>query len=557
MTNKIIQRITQQILKHKNKVIIFLAILMLGVFFLSLENSSYQWVFGKWDDSNHIGAAHNLFNGKGYTSSYLNFGPTDADNSYLIKYYNTIEQPIHEKGPIYSFFLGLWLKITLTSPVNWYQSGQIFNLTLASLLLIVYFYWAKNSFGVNAATFSIFVLAAIPFVFWPASRVLTEPLFYIFIIVSLILLAKIDSNKGVLALGGIIGITELIHPQGIILGGSILVLFLFKRDFKKALLFGMTWLLVLLPWMARNLILFGDFTLGLSLPVPILIKSFFSSHITPIFQLPVSTSNPSIHWISPITVFQGFLQRTDYLYNTSIFLIAISLIGIFGLLVWNKKSAKDKLDLKVRSKSEKYLSDLRLLTGIYIPFAIIGYYYNSVIFGEAAEPRLLFPIFLFIIPILFLGIIYISDFVVAKKKIFRKKGLMASVILSIIFVTLIISSIGAVNKINNFQYNLAENEMQSQMFSWLRNNIPENSNIGSNDPSSVFIQTGLNSVQLDNEMLSNMTYLHVVAERFDVNYVVYYLSTWNFTNSSFGNINLQQIYSDGADKVFAISYLKS
>ena len=123
--------------------------------------------------------------------------------------------------------------------------------------------------------------------------------------------------------------------------------------------------------------------------------------------------------------------------------------------------------------------------------------------------------------------------------------------------SLIVSSVGAVDKINNFQHNLAENQMQSQMFSWLRNNIPSNAKTGSNDPSSVFIQTGLDSVQLDNEMLSNMTYLQVIAERFDLSYVVYYFSNWTFTNLSFGNINIQQVYSAGADKVFALSYVKS
>ena len=195
MTSNMMQRLARNAFKHKSKIVMVLAILLLTVFFVSLRDSSYQWVFGKWDDANHIGAAYNLFNGKGYTNSYLNFGPANADNSHLIQYYNTIDQPIHEKGPIYSLLLGLWLKITLASPVNWYQSAQIFNLMLSSLLLIVYFYWAKNSFGINAATFSIFVLAAMPFVFWPASRVLTEPLFYIFIVASLIYFTELIQVK--------------------------------------------------------------------------------------------------------------------------------------------------------------------------------------------------------------------------------------------------------------------------------------------------------------------------------------------------------------------------
>ncbi|MBN2254103.1 MAG: glycosyltransferase family 39 protein [Deltaproteobacteria bacterium] len=139
---------------------------------------------------------------------------------------------------------------------------QILSLFTGLLCLFMCFLWARRSFGVLPALFTLLVLSVTPLFIWystqPDSLMLFTALFFGILIVA-------DREKlsfgRIFLLGLLSGLAYLTRTQGMLLACSIGLWILLKckeKKILKALLFASVYLLVCLPWFIRNMNAFGS-----------------------------------------------------------------------------------------------------------------------------------------------------------------------------------------------------------------------------------------------------------------------------------------------------------
>jgi hypothetical protein len=529
--------------KYKEVFVIVLAIIIVASFSLQVQQSAENWIFWKMDDANHLGGAYNLFHGNGYSNGFLLLGDTANQVIANSRLFSTAIMPIHEKGPIYCLVLGSYLYITGSSPSNWYVMTQLFNFALTSVFLLLYFFWARNYFGFSIASISTIFVAALPFIFWEATRIVVEPLFYILLIGTLMVVTRLEKNglKAVLALGLLAGLAALTHPQGIVLGVCLFFFFVFKRQIKSLGVFASVFILVLIPWMVRNIFYYGNFTLGLAIPAPSYLVQLLSFNVHPIYGLPSSSTTLIFHTISLPTMFAEFVQRLNSEYNMvtiTFILVIFAVIGYLYSIVW--------------SADKKSKKSTNMLILIYAIANLIGYFYIAAIVGTTPEPRFLFASLLLGLGFSFVGIKQLSIILKRITKNRLSSKIFSIVFVSLLFVMVISSSVSSVAIINSVQIPGGETDAQKPMDIWLRDNIPKSDVIGSNFPEAVYLRTGLTTVQLSDDLLiNNFTVLESAINQFNIKYVVFYSSHYN-PNQPINHLLLHEVFSNGLDKVYSV-----
>lgn len=565
--------------KYRSIIVLTLCILTLLYFSLSVFGSSSGGVFWKYDDAEHLSVATNFIHGKGFTISYMP-GADQIPLQYAIKeleIYPQINNPLQEKGPIYMILLGAWLGLTSATPADWILLGTIFNILLSICLLCLYYYWVKKSFGFWVSTFSTLLLASLSFIFWPAARIIADPLVGIFL-VSAFYFAKSEMGKrNVVILGVLVGLGQLTHGIGIMMGVTILLFLLIERKVQNAVLFTSIWVIVLLPWMIRNTLLFGNPVLGLAIPFPSSWMRVIDSFIKPPFgaiaggwQVAFGVG-PSSHLISPIKILSEFFSEVNSVYGMELVTILIFGLALIGFAVWVilfKRNRTHKLHINDASNAQelKVRNEVYLRTIIFCGVAFAAYYSLATLSGGIApESRFLLPILYFLIPISFAGIETILHLIPEKKivmsipRVSRKarKGvnlrLLVLVILLLLFISLIgpavLSSVAIVN--GDMQFTL-ETPDQKILNSWIRSNIPSDAKIACTEPTGLYLRTGLAIIPLKQPLFdSNTTYLQWLNEKFSIDYLVLYNYNSDALSLYLGNnTSLFQIYAVGENEVY-------
>ncbi|MDF0681307.1 MAG: hypothetical protein P0116_10110 [Candidatus Nitrosocosmicus sp.] len=94
-------------------IIITISLVVLLAGWAFLFESANEWVLWKYDDTEHLSIAFNLFSGKGLTKDFIDLESNTVEkNIPSLQKYEDISNPLRSKLPLYFILLGAWLHIT-------------------------------------------------------------------------------------------------------------------------------------------------------------------------------------------------------------------------------------------------------------------------------------------------------------------------------------------------------------------------------------------------------------------------------------------------------------
>ncbi|MFX1534860.1 MAG: ArnT family glycosyltransferase [Promethearchaeota archaeon] len=575
-----ISNIYKKASKHRSVIVLAICVLILLYFSLSVFDSASGGVFWKFDDAEHLTVATNIIQGKGLTIGYIPGGDLIPLEYHVkeLEIYREINNPLQEKGPIFMLLLAPWLWFASATPDNWLLWATIFNTLLTMCLLCLFYYWVKKSFGFWVATCYTLLLASLSFIFWGlASRIYADPLFCIFS-VSAFYFAKSEMGKrDIIILGVLVGLGHLTHAMGIIMGTSLLLFLLAKRKIKNAILFMSTWVIMLLPWIIRNSLLFGDPTLGLALPFLSFLKSPISSFVNPPYASIAGGwqaafgVGPSLRLISPVDVISGFFSKVDSIYGMLTVTMLTFGLALMEFVIWIIMLKRNRLHTShlydtSNVQNVTVRNNVHLRTMILCGVAFVAYYSFTVIGGGyIPEARFLLPLMYFVIPISFVGVENVLHRIPEKKidinlrwvsmkakKVVNLRWLVLVIVVLLfigLYVPASLSSVATVNYVMQYTFETPE---QKILNSWVRDNIPSGTKIASNEPTGLYLRTGLGIIPIKAELFnSNNTYLQWIREKFSIDCIVLYNYKSDAMSVYLGNNTyLFQVFAAGDNKVY-------
>jgi hypothetical protein len=550
--------------------IISLALLLFSA--SSLFEGANRWVYWLYDDTEHLSIAYNLFHGKGLTRDFIDHGAASTEgNIPNLMLYDQISNPLRSKPPLHMVLLGGWLYITGANYTNWFFLGSMFNLILGSIAIIIFYFFTKRHFGIQIAAYSTPILALMPPLIWYSVRVRPDLLAFIFIILSFYFVAKKITGLNMIIVGLFCGLAHLSHPIGLLPGSALIIyLLIFKRKFKATIILAATWSLIIMPWMVRNYIVFGDAIQGLGLPIPRGISTALGL-ISPGTTISGSSDIGSVVGIPLTQTMMGALDEFTHLYGMQFFLvfIACSLAAYLSFPVIKRalSSFYTKifliLSIVIYARVVMWAFSFgglpfQFLIFIAVPLIIylgIRFFstYKDIFTIEGKDIYTILAIFVILNSCLYLifvqttgrvvpeiRIIVFSLFMLIPLAIIGLKKLLEAICallipptsirneiiglstISILLIFCFTQISSGISSINAFQNQFAESEQMKLAHKWIKDNIPLDAKIGSNLPHAILLRTGHEAVNFATAYMDDELYKSWIVKKFDIDYLVFY-----------------------------------
>jgi len=592
----IVNEILNKYLSGKDFAIVLFSLSLFFIASLQLFNDANNWMLYKYDDVDHLSYSYNLFHGNGLQKGIIDLEANTLDkNIPALSKHDEINTHLIGKNPFYFVLLGVWLYSLGANFENWFFYGSIFNLILTSLCIVAFYMLAKKCFGLGVALFTTPILATMPGLIWFAVRIRPDVLLLLLIILGIYAgLRKITPSNAVIT-GVLVALAHFTHPLGLVLGLSILIFYLAKRKFGESALLFITWLTVLVPWLIRNYLIFGDPIRGFGLPIPRSILTYLGLASSDAPQLEVYPD--SFHSISVIDTLSGMVNEFSNLYGMEYFLLFISLSIVSFISFFSLKRAI------VSKRKNKYVFCFGIITYsmvigfmlfepkassnviipivviFVIPFLIFIYIklfssYKSV-FTTKENPALMligiYAVMNFVVYIMYtqisgrvtpeIRIILISLYMLLPLAILGMKTILYNVFQffnekhrsAVVFVAMVIllatyssyQSYTGLTVVDSRLVDLSAERYQVVLNSWIRENIPDGSNVASDMPHLLTLQTGLNSVNFAHAYKDNTSYENWIIKKFDIDYLVFYYYKYDGKPLSIvdiGDLKLQKLF---------------
>jgi hypothetical protein len=397
----------------------------------------------------------------------------------------------------------------------------------------------------------------------------------------------------------------LSHPIGILSGSAVIIYFLYRKKFRAVLIAFGTWTLMILPWMFRNYIVFGDATLGLGVPIPRgiqislglispnsvnfggaeigtvvgiapsetlvgMISEFARLYGMPFFVLFIAFS--VIAYLSFPAIKKSLSSSLKKLYAIAgviIYLEAIGLVISYGgltsqLVVLFLVPLAVYMYIKFFSRSRDIFTsnsnEIYCVLAVFVVLNLIYYLMYSQTTGRVVpESRFIaFSLFM-LIPVAIVGIKKLLKifFALIVRCLSLRSKISGLSLLSILLIFSLTQTYTGISAINSFQSRFAETVAMKNLHQWIAQNIPEDSKIATNLPHAALLRTGHEAVIFPQTYVGDVPYERWIITKFDIDYLVFYFSgTGNklfILNTDLGNIELEQVYQSGGALVYEVN----
>lgn len=512
-------------LRKNNKELFMISIIVLSSVLLSstLRDESIRNILWHSDDAIHLSIAKSVSEGKGLQTTFAPlYGHTSVDE--LTHDFPTLSEPESGKGPIYYLILGGFLHLVSPKPSDFALVASLFNTIINAITLVVYFVFVRKYFGVNVAFLSSILLSFISITLWLSVEIVPIPLAELFIIISFLFLQKNKINYFLFGLFS--GLAHLTHPIGVLPSLSYSLFLLFKKEFKGALIVFGTSLLLLVPWMVRNVFTLGSmlrFSDGLSIPFANKIAGFFYAN-TDTYS---STSGilPAQHLYDSLS---SVYDTVLHVYNLDLILILsiISIVSIFFIQLMFRLQRKNKSHQITDDSGKLRLGTFALF---YVFVSTSAMYYISSIVGWAPPVIYISSMFFILIPFAILALHRCSAILIKTwlTEVGSTRILKTELITVLVIGAILVSASGyeLISSMSSIGGLLAENNIDNfvgsdKLNSWMIDNLPKESIVASDVPQIVSMRTGFTSVQIPLEL--NQTAFEDFMNNYSVSYLVFY-----------------------------------
>lgn len=558
--------------------------------------SANQWMYWLYDDTEHLNIAYNLFHGKGLTIDFIDLDAAFKDtNIPVLSNYETISHPLQNKGPLYFVLLGSWLTATQADFSNWYFWGSILNFLFAASFVVVFYIFTKRYFGRTVAMYATPVLALMPALTWFSVRIRPEVLAYVFIVSAMYFAANSLTKRNVALSGLLSALAHLTHPIGLLSGAAYLVYLLYKRKLKLAILLVAVWSAVLMPWMVRNYLIFGDATQGLGIPIP---KSvLFALGLATMNTQNSNLVNPdgisSLTGTEVFVTLAGMLKEFAGLYGMPFFMLFIACgiaaylsfgsvrsalssrkrlalfaaaLGLWGVALGLSITAETgsaaiqaillivvplvgflyiKLFTRYRSTMTWNGNNAYTLIGILGVASLITYVMFAQLSSRTVpEIRIIICSMYLLLPVAIIGLSKLLEMPI--KLLFSTKSCrkaLTAAMISVLAIFSISQSVTGISSILAYQNEKAETGFDSLTNEWIRSNVPEGAHIATDLPHAVTLRTGHPSVNFYYEFKGDQSYEKWIIKKFDIDYLVFYFGYTPVQTVDLGDIRLKLVYN--------------
>lgn len=353
-------------LDRKHLVLGYLVLLGLSGAIILWINTRIWGIGVGYDSYYYLSAADNFLSGNGMTRF-------NADGNLI---------PIIHYPPAYPIILAV---------TNFIFSGDV--LMGARILAVVF--WGINIIIIGWLIFAFTesVLAAVlgsvglllsPFSLEVHLMAMTEPMFLAIILLTLYLLSRylqFPSTKNLVISGVFAGLSFLVRYSGAytIVVGLVVILILrnkkMSQKLKEATYFGLTSVLVILPWLIRNWVLTGNFT-----------------NRSPVFHIPNTEKlMDGIYiastWISPTLIPGVFATGRIALMRLMFVVVAI----IVGIIVWAMRSKGTPNKLIYENREFRFVAILSISIIVYLLSLLVSLSFFDA--STSMDNRILSPLY--------------------------------------------------------------------------------------------------------------------------------------------------------------------
>ncbi|HRW78274.1 MAG TPA: glycosyltransferase family 39 protein, partial [Candidatus Sabulitectum sp.] len=199
--------------------------------------------------SSNMLLADNLNRGLGYTT-FVKWTLYDKSEEFL--------RPEANRQPATATLLAGWFRLLGTG----YFQAQLLAMAMGALAMLAAASWTARTFGRGAALAVLAYLAADPPFVWFSVH-MDSLMAYVTLFYLILILADCErlSMQRTILLGVLTGLLYLVRTQGVLMVPALVVWIIFKerrRWLWKALAFGLAALVVVSPWLIRNISEFGN-----------------------------------------------------------------------------------------------------------------------------------------------------------------------------------------------------------------------------------------------------------------------------------------------------------
>ena len=199
--------------------------------------------------SSNMLLADNLNRGLGYTT-FVKWTLYDKSEEFL--------RPEANRQPVTATLLAGWFRLLGTG----YFQAQLLAMAIGALAMLAAASWTARTFGRGAALAVLAYLAADPPFVWFSVH-MDSLMSYVTLFYLILILADCErlSMQRTFLLGVLTGLLYLVRTQGVLMVPALVVWIIFKerrRWLWKALAFGLAALVVVSPWLIRNISEFGN-----------------------------------------------------------------------------------------------------------------------------------------------------------------------------------------------------------------------------------------------------------------------------------------------------------
>jgi hypothetical protein len=581
--------------KDLSVIIFSISILYIGS--LQIFEGANNWLFYKYDDSEHLNIAYNFIHGNGLRSDTIDLEANSLEkNIPALQKAEEISSHLVGKNPLYFVFLGSWLYITGADYSNIFFYGSLFNLMLTALCIASFYFFVKKYFGFEIALLATPLLASIPALVWFSVRIRPDILLFLLVIITLYFAGKKATNFNVIGSAIFVALAHFTHPLAILLGVAVLVSYLLRKKLKASILFVSTWIIIMIPWLIRNYLMFEDPIRGFGMPIPRELLIAFGI-VAPDSKV-LDVYPAEFHRVSLIDTLQGMINNFSNVYGMEYFLIFVSLsliafVSFKALRIGPNNIFRNKIPfviglvfyslgiylitsghvfvnnlivqslfmfviplsmvlfIKLFTSHKKIFTannNIYIVIGLYAIINLLMYFIYPQISGRIVpEIRIIIIAFYTLIPLSIIGLKKILGVIFSFVKVtYRSRIIFASMCI-ILFSFAFYQAITGINIIDSRFERLAGEAHHFNMNAWIRENIPPNSKTASDMPHALTLQTGLPSVNFQHGYKDNASYEKWIIKKFDIDYLIFYFPKDDLSGLSIldlGDINLEKIYQD-------------
>ena len=466
------------------------------------------------DDLLYVSVADNLRKGNGLASDILIWRqilaktPT-GETTYRYEEWEEVSHLIHNVGPIYPLFLAAVFIVSSAHSPSWYIVAVLANSAVAILVIAAIYLFALRIFDRKTALLASIAAALLPSLYWYSMQARPLPLFFLLVIFAFIAASRASGVKGWLLVGALAAVAHLTHGLGILIIATFLLWCLIERRFKDSLFLMIPYVGLMLPWMIRNQLIFGDFTLGTAIPATTILGLFGIKYGYISSQGVSTTSNFSVLQVL-FNMHNDLTQRYNMEYVPLLLFFAIC--GLY----WYRNR--------------------RVLVPqfIFLILSLLGYLCIAFVTNRATpETRYLMGSFLVLLPLSMYGFINIVFASFSKVSIWlTKQGMEVSPtlltniartgIILLLLGGMVISLVDFAADLDETNKTYAETSEELQLHELLRQRqLPETTVLLTNNPYITYLYTGMESLYLRSEE-ANVTQIEWLIVRYDVDYIVIY-----------------------------------